>query len=166
MPTNLYGPGDNFDLHTSHVLPALMRKFHEAKVEGRKQVVVWGSGTPRREFLYVDDLASAAVFLMQHYDEPEIVNVGVGSDVTIAELARLVGTSVGFDGELVFDASKPDGTPRKLLDVTKLNNIGWHAQMGLEDGIRSTYSWFLEHKANIQSPAARKLAVSCLSRCL
>ena len=145
MPTNLYGPGDNFDLKNSHVLPALIRKFHEAKLEGRSEVTIWGTGTPRREFLHVDDLAAASVFLMQHYDEPGIVNVGTGEDVTISELARLVAESVGFDGRLVFDPSKPDGTPRKLLDVSKLHQLGWHHGTSLQEGIRSTYEWFLKN---------------------
>ena len=134
MPTNLYGPGDNFDLKNSHVLPALIRKFHEAKMEGRNEVVIWGTGTPRREFLHVDDLASAAVFLMEQYDGGEIVNVGVGEDVTIAELAGIVKRVVGFEGNLVFDTTKPDGTPRKLLDVSRLTGLGWrrgdHARAG------------------------------------
>jgi GDP-L-fucose synthase len=145
MPTNLYGPGDNFDLKNSHVLPALIRKFHEAKMEGRSEVTIWGTGTPRREFLHVDDLATASVFLMQDYDEPEIVNVGTGEDVTIAELAHFVAATVGFQGQLVFDTSKPDGAPRKLLDVTRLHNLGWHHRTPLQEGIRSTYEWFLEN---------------------
>ena len=145
MPTNLYGPGDNFDLKNSHVLPALIRKFHEAKMEGRNEVVIWGTGTPRREFLHVDDLASAAVFLMEQYDGAEIVNVGVGEDVTIAELAGIVKRVVGFEGNLVFDTTKPDGTPRKLLDVSRLTGLGWRAATTLEQGIDSTYRWFLTH---------------------
>jgi GDP-L-fucose synthase len=144
MPTNLYGPGDNFDLKSSHVLPALIRKFHEAKIEGRPEVVIWGTGSPRREFLHVDDLASAAVYLMLNYNEPEIVNVGTGTDVSIADLAGLVQKIVGFSGNLVFDDTKPDGTPRKLLDVSRLTALGWRAQVGLEEGIKSTYAWFLE----------------------
>ncbi len=152
MPTNLYGPWDNFDLQDSHVLPALIRKFHEAKVSGETSVTVWGSGTPRREFLFVDDLADAALFLMERYEEDEIINVGVGADQSIAELARLVGEVVGFRGELAFDLSKPDGTPRKLLDVTRLNRLGWRAQTSLREGIAKTYAWFLE------SPWARKAA--------
>jgi GDP-L-fucose synthase len=143
MPTNLYGPGDNFDLQTSHVLPALLRKFHTAKVSGAKDVTVWGSGTPRREFLYVDDLADALCFLMERYDSPEIINVGWGEDVTIAELAALIADVVGFRGAVVLDRSKPDGTPRKLLDVGKLSSLGWRPRMRLADGIRATYAWFL-----------------------
>jgi GDP-L-fucose synthase len=145
MPTNLYGPGDNFDLKTSHVLPALIRKFHEAKVAHAPSVVVWGSGTPRREFLHVDDLAQALLFLMERYDSPEIVNVGCGEDISIAELASLVREIVGFQGELAFDRTKPDGTPRKLLDVSKMSALGWRPRITLADGIRSTYRWFLEH---------------------
>ena len=145
MPTNLYGPEDNFDLQTSHVLPALIRKFHEARLEHRPEVVVWGTGSPRREFLHVDDLASAAVFLMQSYDDSAIVNVGTGEDVTIAELAGIVARVSEFPGKLVFDTSKPDGTPRKLLDVSRLNALGWQSSILLEAGIRSTYQWFLEH---------------------
>lgn len=145
MPTNLYGPGDNFDLNTSHVLPALIRKFHEAQLENQARVVVWGSGNPRREFLHVDDLAAAAVFLMQQYEQPDIINVGFGEDTTIAELAQLVSRITGYTGRLTFDASKPDGTPRKLLDSSRLKALGWRPSISLEDGIRSTYSWFLEN---------------------
>ena len=145
MPTNLYGPGDNFDLASSHVLPALIRKFHEAKLRGDPTVTIWGSGTPRREFLHVDDLADAVCFLMEQYDSPEIINIGCGEDLTISELANLVREIVGFDGEIVHDRSKPDGTPRKLLDVTKLTELGWRPRIALRDGIRSTYRWFLEH---------------------
>jgi GDP-L-fucose synthase len=147
MPTNLYGPGDNFDLETSHVLPALLRKFHEAKAQGAASVTLWGSGTPRREFLFVDDLADAACFLMETYDSPDIINVGVGEDVTIAELAALIGEIVGFHGTLELDRSKPDGTPRKLLDVTKLTALGWRPRTRLEDGIRATYDWYLANAA-------------------
>jgi GDP-L-fucose synthase len=143
MPTNLYGPGDNFDLQTSHVLPALLRKFHTAKESGASDVVVWGSGTPRREFLYVDDLADALCFLMEHYDSPEIINVGWGQDVTIAELASLIAEVVGFRGTVVFDRSKPDGTPRKLLDVGKISALGWRARTQLAEGVRATYDWYL-----------------------
>lgn len=143
MPTNLYGPGDNFDLQTSHVLPALIRKFHDARERGAAEVVVWGSGTPRREFLHVDDLADACLFLMAGYDGEHIVNVGVGEDISIAELAELVQRVVGFEGRIVLDPSKPDGTPRKLLDVSRLRELGWCARIGLEEGIRQTYAWFL-----------------------
>ncbi len=147
MPTNLYGPGDNFDLESSHVLPALMRKCHEAKCAHAPQVVVWGTGQPRREFLHVDDLADAAVFLMQHYDDEAIVNVGVGEDITIRELAETVAETVGFTGELNFDTSKPDGTPRKLLDVSRLFALGWRPQISLPEGLRQTYEWYLEREA-------------------
>ena len=144
MPTNLYGPGDNFDLHGSHVLPAMIRKFHEAKTTGGP-VTLWGSGTPRREFLHVDDLAAACLFLLENYDGDEHVNVGTGTDVSIAELAEIVAKVVGYDGAVVWDRSKPDGTPRKLLDVTKINELGWKATIPLDEGIASTYQWFLEH---------------------
>ena len=143
MPTNLYGPGDNFDLDSSHVLPALMRKFHEAKLAGQSDVAIWGTGSPRREFLHVDDLADACVFLMDHYDGEQHVNVGTGVDVTIKELAEMVGQVVHPNSRLVFDTTKPDGSPRKLLDVNKLAGIGWTASTGLAEGIRSTYEWFL-----------------------
>jgi len=146
MPTNLYGPGDNFNLANSHVLPALIRKFHEAKNSNAATVEVWGSGTPKREFLHVDDMADASVFLMNNYDEPEIVNVGVGDDVSIRELAETVKAIVGFNGDLVFDASKPDGTPRKLMDVSRLTDLGWQAKTALNEGIASTYEWFLSHQ--------------------
>lgn len=144
MPTNLYGPGDNFDLKSSHVLPALIRKFHEAKQRGDAEVVVWGTGTPRREFLHVDDLADACLHLFRSYEGAAVVNVGVGDDVSIAELAALVSAVVGFEGRIVYDTSKPDGTPRKLLDVSRLQALGWKAKIGLADGIASTYRWFLE----------------------
>jgi GDP-L-fucose synthase len=143
MPTNLYGSGDNFDLNTSHVLPALIRKFHEANIQGAPSVVVWGTGSPRREFLFVDDLAEALVFLMNNYSEEGPINVGVGEDVTIHELAQLIGRIVGFKGEIRFDPTKPDGTPRKLLDVSRLNALGWKARTALEDGVRLTYEWYL-----------------------
>ena len=145
MPTNLYGPGDNFDLSTSHVLPALLRKMHEAKRRGDPAVPVWGSGRPRREFLHVDDLADACLYLMRRYDEPEIVNVGVGEDVTIRELAELVREVVGYQGELEFDPSKPDGTPRKLLDVSRLAALGWRARIPLRQGVAAVYEWFRAH---------------------
>jgi len=144
MPTNLYGPGDNFDLRSSHVLPALIRKFHDAKVAGADTVTVWGSGTPRREFLYVDDLASAVLFLAERYDQAEIINVGVGEDIPVAELAELVATVVGFEGKLKFDATMPDGTPRKLLDVSRLRKLGWKPEWSLQDGIAQTYAWYLD----------------------
>ncbi|MEC4017836.1 GDP-L-fucose synthase family protein [Streptomyces sp. H27-D2] len=142
MPTNLYGPGDNFDLETSHVLPALIRRFHEAKRDGREQVVLWGSGTPRREFLHVDDLAAACALLLRRYDGDEPVNVGCGSDLTIRELAETVRRVVGFAGEISFDTSKPDGTPRKLLDVSRMSGLGWKPDIALTEGVRDTYeSW-------------------------
>ena len=144
MPTNLYGTNDNFDLEKSHVLPALLRKFHEAKIAGSASVEVWGSGKPLREFLHVDDCASACVFLLEHYSEAEIVNIGVGTDLSILELCQLIKSTVGFEGDLVFDSSKPDGTPRKLVDVSKINNLGWQASISLEEGIKSTYEWFLQ----------------------
>jgi GDP-L-fucose synthase len=146
MPTNLYGPGDNFDLKASHVVPALIAKTHAAKQAGASAVEIWGTGTPRREFLYVDDLADALVFLMRAYSGEEHVNVGTGADVTIAELARTIGKVVGFEGSFRYDASKPDGTPRKLLDVSKLTALGWRAKTPLEEGLRLSYRWFLEHQ--------------------
>ena len=149
MPTNLYGPGDNFDLQNSHVLPALIRKFHEARLDASPQVVVWGTGTPRREFLHVDDLADAAVFLMLNYDDGEIVNVGTGVDATIRELAEMVARAADYKGEIVFDTSKPDGTPRKLLDVSKLTGLGWKSSVALEDGIARTYEWY----CGVRTPA-------------
>ncbi|NIK60631.1 GDP-L-fucose synthase family protein [Kribbella shirazensis] len=147
MPTNLYGPHDNFDPKTSHVLPALIRRFHEAKVNGVPEVVLWGSGTPRREFLHVDDLADACVHLLEQYDAPEPINVGVGADVTIRELAELVARVVGYTGALSNDLSKPDGTPRKLLDVSRLQALGWKPSISLEDGVAATYAWYQEHVA-------------------
>ena len=143
MPTNLYGPGDNFDLENSHVLPALLRKFHEAKKTNKKNVIIWGSGQPRREFMHVDDLADASVFLMQHYEQESIINVGTGKDISISELADLIKSISGFQGRLEFDATKPDGTPRKLLDVSRLNQLGWKAGIGLEQGIKDTYNWYV-----------------------
>ena len=147
MPTNLYGPGDNFDLNSSHVLPALLRKFHEAKAADLPQVTVWGSGTPRREFLHVDDMADACVFLMETYDGSEIVNIGCGEDVSIAELAEIVRDAVGYRGEIVYDRTKPDGTPRKLLDVSRLRGLGWAPAVPLEKGVRDTYEWYLANVA-------------------
>jgi len=152
MPTNLYGPGDNFDLETSHVLPALIRKFHDAKVAGAAHVVVWGSGKPRREFLHVDDLADAAVFLMRDYDDPDIVNVGTGEDHEIGELARTVGEITGYQGDIVFDTSRPHGTPRKLLDVSRLTGLGWKSKIALREGLRETYEWYLERLPPPASP--------------
>jgi GDP-L-fucose synthase len=146
MPTNLYGPNDNFDLHTSHVLPALIRKVHEAKQGGANEVSVWGSGTPRREFLHVDDLADACFFLLENYDSPEIVNIGCGEDVSIKELAETVCEVLGFEGSLVFDTSKPDGTPRKLMHVGRLLALGWKPRIGLKEGIRDAYEWFLKNR--------------------
>ncbi|SFB47545.1 GDP-L-fucose synthase [Cohnella sp. OV330] len=143
MPTNLYGTYDNFDLETSHVLPALIRKFHEAKTEGKSEVVLWGSGKPRREFLYVDDLANACLFLMERYSDELHLNIGTGEDLEIGELARLIKDIVGYEGKIVNDMAKPDGTPRKLLDVSRLHGLGWSHQMSLTDGIKRTYEWYL-----------------------
>ena len=142
MPTNLYGPNDNFDLETSHVLAALLRKAHEAKESGARELVVWGSGKPLREFLHVDDLAAACLFLLENYDSPEIINIGTGTDLTIRELAELICDVVGFEGELTWDASKPDGTPRKLLDISKIKSLGWAPTIPLREGIAQTYEWF------------------------
>ncbi len=139
MPTNLYGPNDNYDLQTSHVLPALLSKFHQAKENGAARVTVWGSGAPMREFLHADDMADACQFLMEHYDEPGFVNIGTGKDIAIADLAKLIGEITGFRGEIVFDTEKPDGTPRKLLDVTKLHRLGWSHKIGLKEGIQAVY---------------------------
>jgi GDP-L-fucose synthase len=146
MPTNLYGPRDNFDLETSHVLPALLRKFHEAKLSGAESVEVWGSGSPRREFLHVDDLADACVFLMRNYSSPEIINVGWGKDLSVAELAQLIAEVVGFEGRLAFDTSKPDGTLRKLLDTSRLTALGWQPKIELRAGIAKTYEWYCENR--------------------
>ncbi len=145
IPTNLYGPNDNFDLETSHVLPAMIRKFYEAKAAGRKEVEVWGTGKPRREFLHVDDLSDACVYLMNNYDGNEVINIGVGEDLTIRELSELIYSIVEFEGKLRFDTSKPDGTPVKRLDVSKLNSIGWKATISLERGIEETYRWYLKN---------------------
>lgn len=142
MPTNLYGPGDTFDVEKSHVIPALITKFHQAKINHELMVKVWGNGTPCREFLFVDDLAQALIFLMNNYDGSDIINVGTGIDVTIKELALLIKDVVGFEGDIIFDPTKPDGTPRKLLSVTRLNNLGWHAQVALRDGLEKTYEWY------------------------
>ena len=147
MPTNLYGPGDNFDLQSSHVLPAFIRRFHEAKVTGAPTVTVWGTGTPRREFLHVDDLAQACLVLLQHYDTHETINVGLGDDMPIRELAETVASVVGFEGTIEWDSSKPDGMPRKLLDTSRINELGWQPQITLRDGVASTYEWYLANKA-------------------
>jgi GDP-L-fucose synthase len=149
MPTNLYGPNDNYDLINSHVLPALIRKFHEAKSSGAPSVTIWGTGKPRREFLHADDLADACLFLMNHYNEPGLINIGTGEDIEIGELARLVARIVGYPGEILHDLSKPDGTPRKLMDVSKLHNFGWHHRIGLEEGIRGVYE---AYAAGVEAP--------------
>ncbi|MEI6310004.1 MAG: GDP-L-fucose synthase, partial [bacterium] len=146
MPTNLYGPGDNFDLQTSHVLPALIRRFHEAKENGAEEVVLWGTGSPRREFLFVDDLAEACLFLLDTYEDPRIINVGTGEEQTIRELAEMVARIVGFSGRIAFDPFKPDGTPRKLLDVSRIQALGWKATTSLEEGIARSYRWFRENR--------------------
>ncbi len=151
MPTNLYGPGDTFDLASSHVVPALIRKTHEAKAEGRPSVDIWGTGRPRREFIYVEDLADALVFIMANYSGEEPLNVGTGKDITIAELAHLIAEVVDYDGKLVFDRTKPDGTPRKLLDVRRLRTIGWNAQTSLKKGLVATYRWYLDNVPALES---------------
>ncbi len=153
MPTNLYGPNDNFDLASSHVLPALIRKFHDAKADGRGEVTIWGTGSPRREFLHVDDLADACLFLMRGYDEPEHINVGTGEDLTIRELAETVREIVHPGARLAFDATKPDGTPKKLLDVSRLHALGWRHRIPLREGIESSYRWFLENRARARGAA-------------
>ncbi|MDA0986439.1 MAG: GDP-L-fucose synthase [Bacteroidetes bacterium] len=145
MPTNLYGPNDNFELSGSHVLPALINKFVDAKKNNLSRVIIWGSGSPKREFLYVDDLAAAVIFLMKNYSDNEIVNIGTGEDISILELAMLLKNITGFKGEILFDKSKPDGTPRKLLDVTKINKLGWKAKTKLKDGIKKTIEWYIEN---------------------
>jgi GDP-L-fucose synthase len=145
MPTNLYGPNDNFDLMGSHVLPALIRKFHEGKVENKESVEVWGSGKPYREFLYIDDLADACCYLMQNYDDESVINIGSGQEISIKDLAELIKDIVGYEGDLIFDDSKPDGTPRKFCDVTKLNNLGWKSKTSLEKGIEETYAWYINN---------------------
>jgi GDP-L-fucose synthase len=150
MPTNLYGPGDNFSPTGSHVLPALIRRYDEAVRDGLSEVTNWGTGSPRREFLHVDDMAAACLHLMEHYDGPEQVNVGTGKDTTIKEIAEVIADVVGFKGETHWDTSKPDGTPQKLLDVSKLAGAGWTAQIGLEDGIRSTVDWYREHVGDLR----------------
>jgi GDP-L-fucose synthase len=145
MPTNLYGPGDNFDLQQAHVLPALLRRIHEAKVRRSTSVTVWGSGAPRREFLHVDDLADAVLYLLHEYDGEPIVNIGWGKDISILELAELLVSVIDYNGQLLFDSTKPDGTPRKLLDVGRLTGLGWAPTIALREGVRSTYAWFTEH---------------------
>jgi GDP-L-fucose synthase len=155
MPTNLYGPGDNFDLASSHVLPALLRKIHEAKMRGDATVGVWGTGTPRREFLHVDDLAAACRFLLETYTDPELINVGYGEDVTIRELAETICEVVGFAGSLEFDATKPDGTPRKLMDSSRLRALGWKPSIGLREGIDRTYAWYLDSNASVAKSAGK-----------
>ncbi|MCX8143126.1 MAG: GDP-L-fucose synthase [Bacteroidia bacterium] len=146
MPTNLYGPNDNYDLNNSHVLPALIRKFHEAKIYSKKEVIVWGTGNPRREFMHVDDLADACLFLMLNYNDSQFVNVGTGKDISIRELAELIKTIVGYEGNIIFDTTKPDGTPRKLLDLNYMHSLGWHHKIELEEGIKMTYQDFLENQ--------------------
>jgi GDP-L-fucose synthase len=150
MPTNLYGPGDNFNPTTSHVLPALIRRIHEAKSANADTVTIWGSGTPRREFLFVDDLADALLFLLEHYDSPEPINVGVGADISIRDLAGTIAEVVGWQGEFLFDSTKPDGTPRKLLDVSRLTALGWRASTPLKDGIKRTYEWFIANQSAVR----------------
>lgn len=142
MPTNMYGPGDNFDLQNSHVLPALIRKFHDAKSSGAPSVELWGSGTPKREFLHADDLGRACVFLLENFDDDIAINVGVGEDVSIRELAELIKQTVDFGGEIEWDASKPDGTPRKLLDISRISDLGWKAEISLREGVETTYDWY------------------------
>jgi GDP-L-fucose synthase len=142
MPTNLYGPNDNFDLETSHVIPALIRKFHEAKIQSDSSVIIWGTGSPRREFLHVDDLADACIFLMNHYDESDMINIGCGEDISIAELALLIKDIVGYTGNIEYNIDKPDGTPQKLLDVSKLKSLGWRPKLSLREGIKKTYEWY------------------------
>lgn len=151
MPTNLYGPGDNFHPQNSHVLPALIQRFHDAKVHDAPAVTLWGTGTPRREFLFVDDLARACLFLLENYDSPETINVGVGEDISIRELADLIASVVGYEGKIELDETKPDGTPRKLLDVSRLTSLGWSPQVSLVEGITSTYSWFLDHEKTLRA---------------
>jgi GDP-L-fucose synthase len=155
MPTNLYGPYDNFDLQSSHVLPAMIRKFHDARAEGRDEVLLWGTGSPRREFLHVDDLADACLFMMRRYNEAEHINVGTGEDLTIRELAEMVRDIVHPQARLVFDTSKPDGTPRKLLDVSRLRNLGWRPRVALREGVAATYAWFLENYARLKDGRVR-----------
>jgi GDP-L-fucose synthase len=156
MPTNMYGPGDNFDLENSHVLPALIRRFHDAKTSGSSSVSLWGTGSPKREFLHADDLGRACLFLLENYDDNVAINVGVGQDISIKELAELIRTTVGYQGNVTWDSSKPDGTPRKLLDVSLITNLGWKPEISLEDGIRSTYSWYLDNAATTSTQTTAK----------
>jgi GDP-L-fucose synthase len=156
MPTNMYGPGDNFDLEKSHVLPALIRRFHNAKTSGNSSVSLWGTGSPKREFLHSDDLGRACLFLLENYDDDVAINVGVGQDISIKELAELIRTTVGYQGDVSWDGSKPDGTPRKLLDVSRITNLGWKPEISLEDGIRSTYSWYLDNAATDSTRTSAK----------
>jgi GDP-L-fucose synthase len=156
MPTNMYGPGDNFDLENSHVLPALIRRFHDAKTSGSSSVSLWGTGSPKREFLHADDLGRACLFLLENYDDDVAINVGVGQDISIKELAELIRTTVGYQGDVAWDSSKPDGTPRKLLDVSRITSLGWKPEIILEDGIHSTYSWFLENAATTSTRISAK----------
>lgn len=151
MPTNLYGPADNFDLESSHVLPALIRKFHEAMERGSSVVEIWGTGTPRREFLHVDDMADACLFLLDRYEDEQWINVGCGTDVTITELAALIAKIVGYRGTMRFDCTRPDGTPRKQLDITRMTDLGWRARIGLEDGVRATYNWYLADRSRLRT---------------
>ena len=156
MPTNMYGPGDNFDLENSHVLPALIRRFHDAKTSGSSSVSLWGTGSPKREFLHADDLGRACLFLLENYDDNVAINVGVGQDISIKELAELIRTTVGYQGNVTWDSSKPDGTPRKLLDVSLITNLGWKPEISLQDGIRSTYSWYLDNAATTSTRISAK----------
>jgi GDP-L-fucose synthase len=164
MPTNLYGPNDNFDLTSSHVLPALIRRFHDAKVEGRRDVTIWGTGTPKREFLHVDDLADACLFLMDHYDDEIHINVGTGEDLTIAELAGFVRDTVHPSAQIGFDTSKPDGAPRKLLDVSRLHHVGWRHKIELRRGIEETYQWFLDHHSEARLQSVSTASVSAAAQ--
>jgi GDP-L-fucose synthase len=156
MPTNMYGPGDNFDLENSHVLPALIRRFHDAKTSGSSSVSLWGTGSPKREFLHSDDLGHACLFLLENYDNDVAINIGFGQDISIKELAELIRTTVGYQGDVAWDSSKPDGTPRKLLDVSRITNLGWKPEISLEDGIRSTYNWYLDNAATTSNRISAK----------
>jgi GDP-L-fucose synthase len=157
MPTNIYGQNDNYDLHSSHVMPALIRKFHEAKEQNSPYVEIWGSGKPKREFLHADDLADACLYLMKHYESSDIVNIGVGEDISIQELAEKIKQVVGFEGQINYDPSKPDGTPRKLVDVTRINQLGWQASISLEEGLRQTYDWYLQNQTFTEESIAQQV---------